>query len=72
MVDDISKEISEIYLCATVSEVNLVGSKPREWWIDTSATRHVCSDKAIFSSLKVSDAAEKYYMGNSATSTKAL
>jgi len=49
--------------------VNLVGSNPREWWIDTGATRHVCSDKAIFSSLKASDAGEKLYMGNSATST---
>ncbi|KAL6326053.1 hypothetical protein AAG906_000928 [Vitis piasezkii] len=24
-------------------EVNLVGSNPKEWWIDTGATRHVCS-----------------------------
>jgi hypothetical protein len=69
MVNDISKEMSDIDLCATVSEVNLVGSNPREWWIDTGATRHICSDKAIFSSLQASDAGEKLYMGNSATST---
>ncbi|XP_063942810.1 uncharacterized protein LOC135150440 [Daucus carota subsp. sativus] len=69
MVDDISKEMGDIDLCATVSEVNLVGSNPREWWIDTGATRHVCSDKEIFSSLKAFDAGEKLYMGNSATST---
>ena len=68
MVDGISNEPSDIDLCATVSEVNLVGSNSREWWIDTGATRHVCSDKAIFSSLKVSDTKEKLYMGNSATS----
>ena len=68
MVNDISKDMSEIDLCATVSEVNLVGSNPREWWIDTGATRHVCSDKAIFSSLQASNAGEKLYMGNSATS----
>ena len=69
MVENISKEMGDIDLCATVSEVNLVGSNPREWWIDTGATRHVCSDKAVFSSLKASDAGEKLYMGNSATST---
>ena len=68
MVDGICNEPSDIDLCATVSEVNLVGSNSREWWIDTRATRHVCSDKAIFSSLKVSDTKEKLYMGNSATS----
>ncbi|KAL8089042.1 hypothetical protein AgCh_038706 [Apium graveolens] len=70
MVENISKEVGDIDLCATVSEVNLVGSNPCEWWTDTGATRHVCSDKAIFSSLKASDAGEKLYMGNSATSTK--
>ncbi|KAL8103846.1 hypothetical protein AgCh_028150 [Apium graveolens] len=69
MVENISKDMGDIDLCATVSEVNLVGSNPREWWIDTGATRHVCSNKAIFSSLKASDAGEKLYMGNSATST---
>ncbi|XP_074361820.1 uncharacterized protein LOC141702002 [Apium graveolens] len=69
MVDHICKEMGDIDLCATVSDVNLVGSNPREWWIDTSATRHVCLDKAIFSSLKSSDAGKKVYMGNSETST---
>ncbi|KAJ0042100.1 hypothetical protein Pint_18238 [Pistacia integerrima] len=28
-----------------VSEVNLVGSNPKEWWLNTGATRHVYSDK---------------------------
>ncbi|KAL8132042.1 hypothetical protein AgCh_007799 [Apium graveolens] len=69
MVENISKEMGDIDLCVTVSEVNLVGSNPREWWIDTGATRHVCSDKAVFSSLKAFDAGEKLYMGNSTTST---
>ena len=55
-------------LCATVSEVNLAASNPHEWWIDTTATRHVCSDKAIFSSLKASNTGEKLYIGNSTTS----
>ena len=44
VVDDISKDVSEIDLTAVISEVNLVGSNPKKWWINTSATRHVCSD----------------------------
>ena len=33
-------------------EVNLVGSNPKEWWIDIGATHHVCSDKKIFSTFE--------------------
>ena len=68
MLYDVTNELSDIDLCATISEVNLVGSNSREWWIDTGATRHVCSEKAIFSSFKVSNANEKLYMVNSPTS----
>ena len=45
LVDNITQDVSEINLSTVVYEVNLIGSNPREWWIDTSATRHVCSDK---------------------------
>ncbi|KZV24436.1 hypothetical protein F511_24231 [Dorcoceras hygrometricum] len=67
-VDDISHDVSNINLCAVVFEVNLIGSNPREWWIDTGATRHVCSDKEMFATLQESENGEKLYMGNSATS----
>ncbi|KAH9736282.1 hypothetical protein KPL71_018042 [Citrus sinensis] len=53
---------------AVVSEVNLVGSNPREWWIDTGATRHVCSNKGLFTSFEAVSNREKLFMGNSATS----
>ncbi|PHT72052.1 hypothetical protein T459_22837 [Capsicum annuum] len=36
-------------LCAMFSECNLVGN-PREWWMDSAATRHVSSNKELFSS----------------------
>ncbi|KZV14337.1 hypothetical protein F511_43656 [Dorcoceras hygrometricum] len=67
-VDDISHDVSNISLCAVVSEVNLIGSNPRERWINTGATRHVCSDKEMFATLQEPKSGEKLYMENSATS----
>ncbi|KAL2526336.1 Retrovirus-related Pol polyprotein from transposon TNT 1-94 [Abeliophyllum distichum] len=32
------EDTSDMNLAAIISEVNLVGSNPREWWIDTGAT----------------------------------
>ena len=45
MVDDISKDVYDIDLTAVISEVNLVGSNPKEWWIDTCATCYVTPQK---------------------------
>ena len=53
---------------AVISEVNLEGSNPKEWWIDTGATRHVCFDKMMFSTFEPIETREKVFMGNSATS----
>ena len=36
-------------LSAVISEVNLVGGNTKEWWVDTGATRHVYSEKKMFS-----------------------
>ncbi|XP_073130799.1 uncharacterized protein [Henckelia pumila] len=41
-------DLSEIDLSAVVFETNMV-DHPREWYIDTGATRHVCVDKELFS-----------------------
>ena len=68
VVDDISKDVSDIDLAAVISEVNLVGSNPKEWWIDTGATHHVCSDKKMFSTFEPIEIAKKVFMGNSVTS----
>ncbi|XP_073120475.1 uncharacterized protein [Henckelia pumila] len=68
MVENISHEVSNMNLCAVISKVNLVASNPREWWIDTGVTRHVCSDKEMFANLEESENREMLFMGNSATS----
>ena len=49
VLDDITQDVSDIDLTSVISEVNLVGSNPKKWWIDIGATSHVCSDKKMFS-----------------------
>ncbi|XP_019231628.1 PREDICTED: uncharacterized protein LOC109212431 [Nicotiana attenuata] len=53
-------------LCAMLSECNLVGN-PREWWIDSGATRHVCANKELFTSYAPAGPNETVFMTNSAT-----
>ncbi|PHT45163.1 hypothetical protein CQW23_14321 [Capsicum baccatum] len=53
-------------LCAMFTECNLMGN-PREWWIDSGATRHVCTNKELFSSFAPAQVEEMLYMANSAT-----
>ncbi|XP_070012987.1 uncharacterized protein [Nicotiana sylvestris] len=53
-------------LCAMLSECNLVGN-PKEWWIDSGATRHVCANKELFSSYAPAGPDETIFMGNSST-----
>ncbi|KAL5582150.1 hypothetical protein UlMin_014592 [Ulmus minor] len=67
MVDDVTQDVADINLCAVISKVNQVRSNPREWWIDTGATRHICSHKGLFTSFEPMNG-EKLFMGNSATS----
>ena len=68
VMEKITQEVDDMNLSAVVSEVNLIGSNPKEWWIDTGATRHVCSDRNMFTSFDPIDNGEKLFMGNSATS----
>ena len=58
-----SDGIGDIRLsCVVMSEINLIGN-PKEWWVDTGATRHVCCDKKMFSTYK--ECGEQLFMGNS-------
>ncbi|KAL0431973.1 UNVERIFIED_CONTAM: Retrovirus-related Pol polyprotein from transposon TNT 1-94 [Sesamum radiatum] len=63
-------DLGELNLSAVVFEANLVDN-PREWWIDTGATRHICSDKEMFSTYTPING-RKLFMGNSATSNIGL
>ncbi|XXG46721.1 hypothetical protein AAC387_Pa02g1495 [Persea americana] len=65
-LDNFSTDVSDINHSTVVSEVNLVGNT-REWWVDTGATRHVCSNKEMFSTYHASNG-EQLFMGNTATS----
>ncbi|KAL0307446.1 UNVERIFIED_CONTAM: hypothetical protein Sangu_3030600 [Sesamum angustifolium] len=59
-------DLGELNLSTMVFEANLVDN-PRKWWIDTGATRHICSDKEMFSTYTPINE-RKLFMGNSATS----
>ena len=67
MADGTIKVMSNIDLIAVISKVNLVGSNPKEWWIDTSANCHVFLDKKIFSTFEPTEIGEKVVMRNSTT-----
>lgn len=60
MVEDVDD------LCAMLSECNLVGN-PKEWWLDSGATRHVCAVKEAFTTYTPAGPDEELYMGNTAT-----
>lgn len=55
-------------ICVVVSEVNLVGSNPWQWWINISATWHVCYNKELLHNFKKVKYGDKLFIGNSATS----
>ena len=59
VIDGITKNVFDIYLTTVIIEVNLVGSNPKEWWIDTRVTRHVCFDKKMLSTFEPTKTREK-------------
>ena len=66
-VEKLYANVSNISFSTVVSEVNLVGNT-KEWWVDTRATRHICSDKKMFSSYEAINDGEQLFMGNASTS----
>ena len=68
-VDGLLGDVSDMNLSVVVFKVNVVGSNTKEWWVDTRATHHVCSNKKMFSSYHSIDNGEQLFIGNS-SSTK--
>ncbi|PHU17065.1 hypothetical protein BC332_12760 [Capsicum chinense] len=50
-------------MCAMFFECNLAGN-PREWRIDSGATRHVCANEELFSSFAPAQVESIIYMAN--------
>ena len=65
-VEKLSENASNISFSTVVFEVNLVGNT-KEWWVDTGATRHICSATKMFSSYEAFNDGEQLFMGNSST-----
>ncbi|KAK0602070.1 hypothetical protein LWI29_030047 [Acer saccharum] len=51
-----------------ISEINAL-EDDTAWWIDSSATRHVCMDRSLFTTNEKVDDGNILYMGNSSTAT---
>ena len=54
-------------LSAVVSEVNLTTNN-KDWWVDTGATRHIYSEKLLFSEYHKLEQDEELFMGYSVVS----
>ena len=67
-MEDLSDDILDMHISAIVSEMNMIGFNLKEWWVDTGATRHIYSDKMMFTSYNEVKNGDQLYMGNSTTS----
>ncbi|KAI5316809.1 hypothetical protein L3X38_036516 [Prunus dulcis] len=65
--EKLSNEISDINHLVLISEVNLV-SNTKEWWVDIGATRHICSDRKMFTTYQLLNQGKQLFMGNSSAS----
>lgn len=66
MINDITKKVDDLNLVSVASKVNMFGSNPKKQWINTSSTRHICTNKDHSFSFEPCQG-EKTYRGNSAS-----
>ena len=62
--------MNDINLSAVLSAATLVGN-PKEWWVDTGATRPICADKKMFTTYNEAANGKQLFMKNCSTSTVA-
>ena len=61
---NIVEKMEDAYdLCAMISECNLVAN-PKEWFLDSGATRHICSAKEAFATYTPAEYDEDLFTGN--------
>ena len=48
----VTRDVNDINLCAMVSELNMVDSNPKSWWLDTGATKHICVVRDMFTNFE--------------------
>lgn len=65
--DNLFDMVQDMNLSAVISECNLVDNT-KEWWVDIGATRHIYSNRGMFSTYKATNNEEQLYMGNSSSS----
>ncbi|PKI75353.1 hypothetical protein CRG98_004237 [Punica granatum] len=66
-IEEDNKNFGENLILPAAAKVNLIGSNPKEWWLNIGATRHVCSNRDMFTMLEPVTG-ERIYMENSAHS----
>ena len=52
MMEAVTRDVNDINLCAMVSELNMVDSNPKSWWLDTGATKHICAVRDMFTTFE--------------------
>ncbi|CAL9019360.1 unnamed protein product, partial [Prunus brigantina] len=65
--EKLSNEISDINLSAVISQLNPI-SNTKEWWVGTGATRHICSNRKMFTTYQQLNQGDQLFMGNSSAS----
>ena len=62
MTKVVTECVNDNNLSEMVSEVNMVGPNPQEWWINAGVTHHVCCDRRIFTTFELVTNCENVFM----------
>ncbi len=68
MIKGLTAKVKDLNMVAMVTELNVIESNLKDWWIDTGASRHVCVNKNHFTTFELVHG-EKIYMANAAVAS---